>query len=787
MALLLGVSLGHGQPVPDAILLPDSLGPLRPPYHLAFGSSTSNIYVASESSDVMVVDGETFQRIKRINTGTPVRSALLVRQHNRLYCSYPEQGRIGVIDCATNTVVGSIQVGTRPTLLCYSSGSDKLYCGDTVDRTVSVINCATNAVLKVIPVGESLTVMAHDPTTGKIYAATRDAVLAISCAADSIVASIDAIVSSRGLCVNKRRQKLYVVGRRGTAPDTVYAVSTKSDSVAARIPTFGILAPVLACNEVTDRAYGGTEYGGAYVLEFDCIQDTLVRDRFVGADFTTVSLFCDSVRNRLYHWFEYSAGYLLVMDCATLDFISLTAVHQYPGILESDPARYRIMCAGGSSEDGSLTVFDYKGDSSYARGAVPLCGWRQVMCHNPATGKLYCGWGGAVGGVGVIDQQTNRLVTQVFLPQGCGDNELVHSPTSNKVYFDALNAGGLGVLDGSGDSLLKAIQMEHLFTGLRPCWCPEGNKVYCFARRGDRWYIAVVDCYTDSVVREMDVYDLVLGFEYLGERRMLCSQYEHLTLIDTWTDSVLVDSALERSVYYAAAHTGDGEKVYIVRNGRLQVRSSSSLSLLATIDWAYGELGGGLLVYSDTTRKLYWFDQRDSVLAIDATSDTVVARMSAYGVNSKQLCIDHSGRYLFCAGYLDNRLRVYDMQADSQVSAYVELPSPPFCITPNPDQGCIYVGCQDAILVCPDVPPGVGEAMNDERGVMSIGASIVRGVLLLAESPGTSCLMDVSGRKVMGLKSGANDVRALAPGVYFVREAQAQAQAQAVRKVVLTE
>jgi hypothetical protein len=31
---------------------------------------------------------------------------------------------------------------------------------------------------------------------------------------------------------------------------------------------------------------------------------------------------------------------------------------------------------------------------------------------------------------------------------------------------------------------------------------------------------------------------------------------------------------------------------------------------------------------------------------------------------------------------------------------------------------------------------------------------------------------------------GANDVRALAPGVYFVREAQAQAQAQAVRKVV---
>jgi hypothetical protein len=35
------------------------------------------------------------------------------------------------------------------------------------------------------------------------------------------------------------------------------------------------------------------------------------------------------------------------------------------------------------------------------------------------------------------------------------------------------------------------------------------------------------------------------------------------------------------------------------------------------------------------------------------------------------------------------------------------------------------------------------------------------------------------------MKSGANDVRALAIGVYFVREARAQAQAKAVRKVVL--
>jgi len=71
-------------------------------------------------------------------------------------------------------------------------------------------------------------------------------------------------------------------------------------------------------------------------------------------------------------------------------------------------------------------------------------------------------------------------------------------------------------------------------------------------------------------------------------------------------------------------------------------------------------------------------------------------------------------------------------------------------------------------------------------------ALIVRGVLFLPgdQGPGTgdrTALLDVTGRRVMSLQPGANDVRALAPGVYFVREAQAQAQAQAVRKIVLTE
>jgi hypothetical protein len=53
------------------------------------------------------------------------------------------------------------------------------------------------------------------------------------------------------------------------------------------------------------------------------------------------------------------------------------------------------------------------------------------------------------------------------------------------------------------------------------------------------------------------------------------------------------------------------------------------------------------------------------------------------------------------------------------------------------------------------------------------------------ERGASSALLDVAGRKAMELRAGANDVSWLSPGVYFVREAQSQAQAQVVRKVIV--
>jgi len=104
---------------------------------------------------------------------------------------------------------------------------------------------------------------------------------------------------------------------------------------------------------------------------------------------------------------------------------------------------------------------------------------------------------------------------------------------------------------------------------------------------------------------------------------------------------------------------------------------------------------------------------------------------------------------------------------------------------------------EDFTIVSLDPTSGVAECPKPRSTDSKLGPSIIHGVLVLpgfgtrSELPernsfmSRTALLDISGRKVMGLHPGANDVRMLAPGVYFVREAQARAQAQAVRKVVV--
>jgi len=107
--------------------------------------------------------------------------------------------------------------------------------------------------------------------------------------------------------------------------------------------------------------------------------------------------------------------------------------------------------------------------------------------------------------------------------------------------------------------------------------------------------------------------------------------------------------------------------------------------------------------------------------------------------------------------------------------------------------GYLYAAMWDAgVAIFETTQVAIAEPKLGESKLSRNGASVVRGVLNLevGSRQDTACraeLLDVSGRKVLDLHPGENDVRTLAPGVYFVRQTfGAKRVTSDVTKVIIT-
>jgi photosystem II stability/assembly factor-like uncharacterized protein len=98
------------------------------------------------------------------------------------------------------------------------------------------------------------------------------------------------------------------------------------------------------------------------------------------------------------------------------------------------------------------------------------------------------------------------------------------------------------------------------------------------------------------------------------------------------------------------------------------------------------------------------------------------------------------------------------------------------------------VGSAGTIIKTGTGGEGIEEGSRPQASTHEPAATIVRGVLRLADGSGTSSspgwLLDISGRTVMEVKPGLNDVGRLAPGVYFVHSTLANRHSSIVKVIV---
>jgi len=226
-----------------------------------------------------------------------------------------------------------------------------------------------------------------------------------------------------------------------------------------------------------------------------------------------------------------------------------------------------------------------------------------------------------------------------------------------------------------------------------------------------------------------------------------------------------------REDLYVVAESGGGR----VHNGWENTLGPGALGMDAVGAWG--------VLFSDTDcegRNTLWYADGRSKEAIDS-----LARPWA-------VAIDTAGRphIVYHNGYLTYRWRcetgwpLFIVQSGGVRSADLVLSD----------------DCQPVIAFCDSrgvwLARGVGIVGTRENPTVVrrevCTATICRGVLMYRPPANSSQLtvelLDITGRRVMDLEPGENDIRHLAPGVYFVREEGSRGQGSegsSVRKVVI--
>jgi DNA-binding beta-propeller fold protein YncE len=154
---------------------------------------------------------------------------------------------------------------------------------------------------------------------------------------------------------------------------------------------------------------------------------------------------------------------------------------------------------------------------------------------------------------------------------------------------------------------------------------------------------------------------------------------------------------------------------------------------------------------------------------------------------------DSVHNYLYSCAEIDDIVKVVDCGPDTVVMD-LATGNQPVGFTWNDDQQKVYVANHlGATVSVINTNLGIEEVGGDGSGATTGAATVVRNALYLPDPAGRdggsgAVLLDGCGRAVMALGPGANDVRPLAAGIYFVRTrggSSGRPEPAAVTKVVV--
>jgi YVTN family beta-propeller protein len=216
ICLIFGLS--QSQWLETTIYVPDSFAGVVEPQAITHNATNNMIYVGGRYGEcVVVIDGETNQRIAKIPAGKNIYSLNWNPRNNKVYSANRDDNSVTIIDGSTNRVITTIRTGNSPSALCYNSVNNKLYCANSNSNSIVVIDGASDSVIATILVGEYPCALVDNPVNNKVYCVAGDSVIVIDGASNQVIATIRVGKSPTAFTYNPQENRIYVANYNGSS------------------------------------------------------------------------------------------------------------------------------------------------------------------------------------------------------------------------------------------------------------------------------------------------------------------------------------------------------------------------------------------------------------------------------------------------------------------------------------------------------------------------------------------------------------------------------------------
>jgi len=784
LALGFCLSAVGGQPE-KVVYLPDSLSGLAGPSCLAFDRSNGLLYVGGDGPNVIVISESTHEKVARIDVGSRVNAICCDAAASKIYAALASDTVI-VIDGASNTISARLPAGNEPVAIFHDSVVGKVYCGNSLSGNVTVIDAVRDSVVAAIPLTDGPVAFCYDSTSAKVYCALPDRgkVAVLDGYADTLLRTISVSTEPTALFFHPQQNRVYCANRGSRR---VSVISVPTDSVITTVTTASY-PRALAYDPSRDRLYVACESREVTVL--DCTADTVLAH--VSVDYKPWDVLYSGTSDRVY-----CANYrnqLVVIDPAADTVVKALTVPSRPCALALNADYNEVYCAGAIGN--AITIVDASQDTVAATVATG-CNL-DFAVFSEKSGKLYVGCRfGANGRLAVIDGTSN--VVQRFIDVAGYGRNVCYDSGLDKIYIGGGGDSILTAIDCAGDTVAAVVTVPGTYTG-STCINPDDHKVYSTTGQGGT--LTIVDAVTDTVTT-------TIQFPAPNGPRCMCYNpannllYVHME----WSDPCAVyaiDGCGDTTVAVIEIQAGSGGPMLINPLENILYDADEMNGYVSWIDCKRNQYLGAMYAAGQPTGMcLDTLDNRIFVATLQGpyvwvfggplppTVDSILIEQMMGDIFYNPL----SNR-VYCAAWNIYAIDAATKSVIDSFQAQTFSGRPAFAL--NPTTNRVYAldnGSSRLLVIADTLLAGLQDARGLRNGRACSPQTVVRNVLLLPEvasrRPQAASLLDISGRKVMELHPGANDIRRLAPGVYFCRltagfASSRGAQVRAVRKVVIT-